>query len=464
MKLYNTMSRALEEFTPLNGNKVGLYTCGPTVYNYAHIGNYRAYIFEDILRRVLKFAGHDVTQVMNLTDVDDKTIRGAMDAGVSLDDYTRTYKEAFFEDLKTLRVDPAEHYPAATEHVEEMIRLIERLFENEAAYQSDDGSVYFNVSAYADYGKLAHLDISGLQSGARVAQDEYEKDNVADFALWKAWDKDDGDVVWESPWGRGRPGWHIECSAMSMRYLGESFDIHTGGVDNMFPHHENEIAQAEAATGKPFVQTWLHCEHLRVNGKKMAKSLGNFFTLRDLIEKGYTGREIRYLLLSAHYRQELNFTLSALDAARTALGRLDEFRVRLTEKAEGEAGARPDWAAAGRDGFRAGVEDDLGMPQALAALFDMAHNGNRALDAGDVDGAGAAAALTVLDEMDSVLALKPDSAAAGPDAAVQALLDERATARSEKRWADSDRIRDELAAMGWEVRDTPEGQKLRSLA
>ncbi len=464
MNLYNTMSRAVEEFRPLNGNKVGLYTCGPTVYNYAHIGNYRAYIFEDILRRVLKFAGYDVTQVMNLTDVDDKTIRGASDAGVSLDAYTRTYKDAFFEDLKTLRVEPAEHYPAATEHVGDMIGLIERLFENGVAYRSDDGSVYFNVGAYADYGQLAHLDISGLQSGARVAQDEYEKENVADFALWKAWDKDDGDVAWESPWGRGRPGWHIECSAMSMRYLGESFDIHTGGVDNMFPHHENEIAQAQAATGKPFVRTWLHCEHLRVNGRKMAKSLGNFFTLRDLIGKGYTGREIRYLLLSAHYRQELNFTLSALDAARTALARLDEFRARLTEAAEGEAGVLPDWAASGRDGFGAGVEDDLGMPQALAALFDMVHNGNRALDAGAVDGAGAAAALVVLAEMDTVLALEPDPAASGPDDAIQALLDQRAGARREKRWAESDRIRDELAAMGWEVRDTPEGQKLRSLA
>jgi cysteinyl-tRNA synthetase len=383
---------------------------------------------------------------------------------VSLDDYTRTYKDAFFEDLKTLRVEPAEYYPAATEHIPEMIALIERLFENGAAYQSDDGSVYFNVSAYADYGKLAHLDISGLQSGARVAQDEYEKDNVADFALWKSWDEEDGDVAWDSPWGRGRPGWHIECSAMSMKYLGESFDIHTGGVDNMFPHHENEIAQAQAATGKPFVQAWLHCEHLRVDGKKMAKSLGNFFTLRDLLDKGYTGREIRYLLLSAHYRQELNFTLSALDASRTALGRLDEFRTRLTEMAADEAGELPEWAAAGRDGFRAGVEDDLGTPQALAALFDMVHKGNRALDAGEVDGPGAAAALAVLDELDSVLALKPDAAADGPDEAVQALLDERAAARTEKRWADSDRIRDELAAMGWEVRDTPEGQKLRRLA
>jgi len=464
MKLYNTMARAVEEFTPLDDRKVGLYTCGPTVYNYAHIGNYRAYIFEDILRRVITFAGYDVTQVMNLTDVDDKTIRGAHEAGVSLDDYTRTFKDAFFEDLKTLRVEPAEHYPAATEHVPEMIALIERLFENGVAYQSDDGSVYFNVSAYDGYGKLARLDISGLQSGARVAQDEYEKENVADFALWKAWDEADGDVVWDSPWGRGRPGWHIECSAMSMKYLGESFDIHTGGVDNLFPHHENEIAQAQAATGKPFVQTWLHCEHLRVDGKKMAKSLGNFFTLRDLLEKGYTGREVRYLLLSAHYRQELNFTLSALDAARTALGRLDEFRTRLAEQAAGEAGDPPEWAAAGRDGFRAGVEDDLGTPQALAALFDMVHKGNRSLDADEVDGPGAAAALGVLDELDSVLALKPDAAAEGPDDAVQALLDERAAARSEKRWADSDRIRDELAAMGWEVRDSPEGQKLRRLA
>ncbi len=463
MKLYNTMTRALEDFRPLNDNKVGLYTCGPTVYNYAHIGNYRAYIFEDILRRVLTFAGYDVTQVMNLTDVDDKTIRGAREAGVSLDDYTREYKEAFFEDLKTLRVEPAEHYPAATGHVPEMIALIERLFENGVAYQSDDGSVYFNVGAYAGYGKLAHLDISGLQSGARVAQDEYEKENVADFALWKAWDEDDGDVAWDSPWGRGRPGWHIECSAMSMKYLGESFDIHTGGVDNMFPHHENEIAQAQAATGKPFVQTWLHCEHLRVDGRKMAKSLGNFFTLRDLLDKGYTGREIRYLLLSAHYRQELNFTLAALDASRTALGRLDEFRTRLTEKAAGKAGELPEWAAAGRAGFRAGVEDDLGMPQALGALFDMVHRGNRALDAGEVDGAGAAAALAVFDEMDSVLALKPDAGADGPDEAVQGLLDERAAARSEKRWADSDRLRDALASMGWEVRDTPEGQKLRRL-
>lgn len=462
MKLYNTMTRAMEEFKPLRDGRVGLYTCGPTVYNYAHIGNYRAYIFEDILRRVLRLAGYEVTQVMNLTDVDDKTIRGAVEAGVLLDDYTQTYKDAFFEDLKTLRIEPAEHYPSATAHIPEMIALVERLMEQGAAYRSDDGSVYFNVSAYRNYGRLGHLDLTELKSGARVAQDEYEKDDVADFALWKAWDEADGDVAWASPWGRGRPGWHIECSAMSMKYLGESFDIHTGGIDNMFPHHENEIAQAEAATGKPFVRTWLHCEHLRVNGKKMAKSLGNFYTLRDLLDKGYTGREIRYLLLSAHYRQELNFTLSALDAARVALGRLDEFRRRLAEQAADDAASPPEWAAEGMNGFRAGLEEDLGTPQALAAVFDMMHQGNRALDASEVDGGQAAAACAILGEMDRVLALAAEqNTAEGPDAAVQALLDERATARSEKRYADSDRIRDELAALGWEVRDTPEGHKLR---
>ncbi|NQU40701.1 MAG: cysteine--tRNA ligase [Lentisphaerae bacterium] len=462
MKFYNSMSRGIEEFTPLEGKKVGLYTCGPTVYNYAHIGNFRAYIFEDILRRTLAFSGYDVTQVMNLTDVDDKTIRGAREAGLSLNDYTRTYKESFFEDLKTLRIEPAEHYPAATDHIPEMIALIERLFEKGVAYQSEDGSVYFNVATYHAYGRLAHLDVSGLRSGARVAQDEYDKENLADFALWKAWDEDDGDVGWESPWGRGRPGWHIECSAMSITYLGESFDIHTGGVDNLFPHHENEIAQTEAATGKPFVSTWLHCEHLRVNGKKMSKSLGNFFTLRDLIEKGYTGREIRYVLLSAHYRQELNFTLPALEGVRTTLARLDEYRTRLTDAAAGAPGDVPEWAAAGRDRFRAGVEEDLGVPQALAALFDMVHQGNRALDAGEVDGPAAAAALAVLDEMDRVLSLTPEGAAEGPGDDVTALLAERATARSEKRFADCDRIRDQLATMGWEVRDTPDGQKVRA--
>ncbi len=462
MKLYNSLTRRVEPFEPLEGRCVRLYTCGPTVYNFAHIGNYRAYMFEDILRRQLKAAGYAVVQVMNLTDVDDKTIRGSREAGVPLAAFTQPFKQAFFEDLKTLNIEPAEHYPAATDHVPDMIALIERLLERGHAYRSDDGSVYFNVASFADYGKLAHLDREGLKAGARVAQDEYEKDNVADFALWKAWDEQDGDVVWEAPWGRGRPGWHIECSAMASKYLGESFDIHTGGVDNLFPHHENEIAQSEAASGKPFVRYWLHCEHLRVDGRKMSKSLGNFHTLRDVLARGYSGREVRYVLLAGHYRQELNFSFAALDAARAALGRLDEFHARLVEAAAGATpGEPPAWAAAAQRAFAAAMEDDLNVPVALAALFDMVHAGNRALDAGEGQGGAAAAALDVLGQADRVLGVLQGAAAEGPDAEAAALLEQRAAARAARDWAESDRLRDALAARGWEVRDTPDGQKLK---
>ena len=312
LKFYNSMTRQIEPFKTLNPGEVGMYTCGPTVYNYAHIGNFRAYLFEDFLRRTLEFAGNQVKQVMNLTDVDDKTIRGSQAAGQALKAYTKPYIEAFFADLKTLNVEPAAVYPAATDHIPEMLNLISALFDKGIAYKSDDGSVYFSVSKYENYGKLAHIDREAMRSGVRINADEYEKEGVGDFALWKGWDEKDGDVVWDAPWGKGRPGWHLECSAMSMKYLGESFDLHTGGIDNLFPHHENEIAQAEAVTGKPFVHTWMHCAHLRVNGQKMSKSLGNFFTLRDLQEKGYTGREIRYVLLNAHYRQGLNFTFEQL--------------------------------------------------------------------------------------------------------------------------------------------------------
>lgn len=297
MQVYNSLSRSKEELRTIEPGHVKLYTCGPTVYNFAHIGNFRAYTFEDVLRRALLFNGFRVTQVMNLTDVDDKTIRGSLAAGVPLKSFTQPYIQAFFDDLKTLNIQPAEHYPAATDHIAEMIALVAKLFERGLAYTSEDGSVYFSVGKLQGYGKLAHLDRENLRAGARVAQDEYEKESYGDFALWKGWDASDGDVVWESPWGRGRPGWHLECSAMSMRYLGETFDLHTGGIDNLFPHHENEIAQAEGATGKPFVTYWMHCAHLRVNGEKMSKSLGNFFTLRDLVDKGWSGREIRTVLI-----------------------------------------------------------------------------------------------------------------------------------------------------------------------
>ena len=472
MKFYNSLTRRTEVFEPLDPACVRLYTCGPTVYNFAHIGNFRAYTFEDILRRALEFEGLRVKQVMNLTDVDDKTIRGSREKGVPLRDYTKPYKEAFFADLKTLGIEPAEVYPAATDHIPEMIALIQRLFEKGVAYQSDDKSVYFSVSKFPEYGKLAHLDREGMRSGVRIANDEYEKDAVGDFALWKAWDEKDGDVWWDSPWGRGRPGWHIECSAMSMKYLGESFDLHTGGIDNLFPHHENEIAQAEAATGKPFVRTWLHCAHLRVNGEKMSKSAGNFFTLRDLLDKGYTGREIRYVLLSAHYRQPLNFTFDALAGARTALARIDEFAARLrnagaTESPEPRISeipdSAPDWARDALRAFADAIADDLGTPAALAAVHGLVSAGNRAFDAAAPDAATATAVLAVLRRCDRVLNLLPAAGAAeeAVPAEVQALADERAAARAAKNWAESDRLRAAIAALGWEVRDSKAGQTLR---
>jgi cysteinyl-tRNA synthetase len=464
MKVFNTLSKRLEDFAPAENNHVRMYTCGPTVYDFAHIGNFRAYIFEDLLRRYLKFRGYKVTQVMNLTDVDDKTIKGAMAAHITLDDYTRKYKEAFFEDLKTLNIEPVEHYPAATEHIPGMIALIQKLFDKGYAYKSDDGSIYFSIEKFSDYGKLAHLDKSGLRAGARVSQDEYEKENLADFALWKAWDEKDGDVAWDSPWGRGRPGWHIECSAMSMRYFGESFDLHTGGIDNIFPHHEDEIAQSEAATGKPFVKYWMHCAHLMVDGRKMSKSLGNFYTLRDVLNRDYSGREIRYLLMAAHYRQSLNFTFDALDGARVALERLDNFMDRLREQAGSEKGERKlsAWAENARSKFVAAMENDLNISEALAALFDLVREGNAAIDAGSIGGS-AQSVLDLLSDLDRVMGLFAKSEES-PSAEALQLAEEREKARKAKDWAESDRIRKSLADLGWEVRDTPEGPKIKRCA
>jgi cysteinyl-tRNA synthetase len=452
MKVFNSITRSMEELKPLADNEVRLYTCGPTVYNFAHIGNFRAYSFEDILRRVVKFNGMKIRQVMNLTDVDDKTIRGANAAGVALTDYTRTYKDAFFADLKLLNIEPAEIYPAATDHIPEMIELVSKLIECGVAYQSDDGSVYFNVRKFPGYGKLAHIDFDNQRTGARCASDEYDKENVGDFALWKAWEESDGPVGWDSPWGRGRPGWHIECSAMSMKYLGETFDLHTGGIDNLFPHHENEIAQAEAATGKPFVKTWMHCAHLKVNGEKMSKSLGNFFTLRDLIEKGWTGREIRYVLVNAHYRQGLNFAFSALEDARRSLERIDRAVDALASRID-PAEATPEFATKALDDFTAAVNDDLNIPKAFAALFDLVRETN-------ASGTGAQGVLDVFRRMDEVLGVVffgKKKAEAIPDE-ISALLEARAAARASKNWAESDRLRDEIAAKGWAVKDSKEGQ------
>ena len=447
MKVYNSLTRSVETLAPIADNTIRLYTCGPTVYNFAHIGNFRAYTFEDILRRVVQFNGMRIKQVMNLTDVDDKTIRGANAASVPLTTYTKTYKDAFFADLKMLNIQPAEIYPAATDHIPEMIALVQSLVDKGIAYQSDDKSVYFNVRKFPGYGKLAHIDFDHQQTGARCAADEYDKENVGDFALWKAWEESDGPVGWDSPWGRGRPGWHIECSAMSMKYLGETFDLHTGGIDNLFPHHENEIAQAEASTGKEFVKTWMHCAHLKVNGEKMSKSLGNFFTLRDLLEKGWTGREIRYVLINAHYRSGLNFAFTALEDARKSLARIDACVEKATE------GAVPEWAQRHLDDFTAAVNDDLNIPKAFAALFELVR---------DANGKGAEGTLGVFRRMDEVLGVIFFGRAEKAEipAEIQAMLDERAAARAARNWAESDRLRDAIAAAGWLVKDSREGQSV----
>lgn len=462
VQFFDTYTRKLETFVPLDpvGKIVKLYTCGPTVYNYAHIGNFRAYVFEDLLQRHLEARGYDVHRVMNLTDVDDKTIRGCRNLGVRLADFTKTFKDAFFADLETLRIKRAQAFPAATDYVERMIEMIRDLEAKGIAYQAEDKSLYFRISKFADYGKLAHLNLNELRPSGRIANDEYEKESVGDFALWKAWDEADGDVRWDSPWGPGRPGWHIECSAMATALLGDELDIHCGGVDNIFPHHEAEIAQTESCTGKKFVRTWLHCAHLMVDGGKMSKSAGNFFTLRDLIEKGWTGREIRYALITVNYRLPLNFTLDeGLPAARAALGRIDEWTRRLAETAASAqpAALAPEMAAL-VEGFFTALDDDLNISGAMGQVFDLIRDTNRALDSGALDAAGAAAVHAAWQRMNSVLRFEAD--AVEIPAEVTELLAQRQAARAAKNWAESDRIRDAIAALGWVVKDSKDGPKL----
>ena len=465
VQIHNTLTRSLEEIVPRAGagRSLSLYTCGPTVYAHAHIGNFRAYVFEDLLQRHLRERGFDVRRVMNLTDVDDKTIRGAVASGIPLSDYTRPFKDAFFEDAGTLRLLPAEAYPAATdpEQIARMIAMIGTLMERGHAYQAEDGSVYFRIASFPGYGKLARVDLEGQRPGQRVASDEYEKEAVADFALWKAWVHEDGSVGWESPWGKGRPGWHIECSAMATGLLGETIDIHCGGVDNIFPHHEAEIAQCECAGhgAGPFVRYWMHCAHLMVEGSKMAKSAGNFFTLRDLLEKGWTGREVRYALITTHYRGSLNFTFDGLAAARTALGRLDAWRERLIESAGSEPEPVAEAPDAATEGFFEALDDDLNISGALAVLFETLRESNRRMDEGVLTPAQAKGLLHWLSRVDGVLALEPEVASALP-AEVEVLVASRASARAAKEWKKSDELRDQIAALGWIVKDTKEGQKV----
>jgi len=461
IRLFNTYSRQLEEFTPLDpaGKQVKMYTCGPTVYNHAHIGNFRAYLFEDLLQRHLEARGYQVERVMNLTDVDDKTIRNSREAGRRLADFTAIYKDAFFQDVDTLRIKRAQHFPAATEprYIERMISMIQQLESQGIAYQAEDKSVYFRLSKFPAYGKLAHLNLDELRPSGRIANDEYEKESIGDFALWKAWDEKDGDVAWDSPWGRGRPGWHIECSAMATAILGPEIDIHCGGVDNIFPHHEAEIAQSECCTGQKFVRYWLHCAHLMVDGQKMSKKLGNFYTLRDLIEKGFTGREARYALLTVNYRLPLNFTLPGLESARASLARIDEWVDRLTAHAAGASpAATPLSDFTGK--FFAALDEDLNISGALAPLFDLIRESNSALNRGELSPAQAALLLADWRRIDSVLGFERETAAIPAD--VLALAGQRQQARADKEWKKSDELRDEILAKGWVVKDTKEGPKL----
>jgi cysteinyl-tRNA synthetase len=487
LKLFNTLSRSIQDFTPSRKGVVGMYCCGPTVYDFAHIGNWRTFVFGDLVRRTLEFKGLAVTHVMNITDVEDKIIKRVRENKTSLRDFTGKYEAAFFEDLLTLNCKMPHHTPHATEHIAEIISLIEKLVQRGIAYKAADGSVYFSIEKYrgcgCTYGQLLKLNFDEMRAGERVKSDEYAKESVADFALWKARVPEDGDVFWPSPWGKGRPGWHIECSAMSMKILGPSFDLHVGGEDLIFPHHEDEIAQSEGATGKPFVKHWLHGAHLLVEGKKMSKSLGNFFTLRDLLAKGFTGREIRYLLLTAHYRETFNFTLEGLQGARAALARIDECLGKLRERAADVSSAgqtsknpvstvtpssrncRQDAGSTLLESFSATLDDDLNISAAWAAVFEWVRETNKRIAEsrnGGMSATDAAAALTAWDKVDSVLGIGTPNEIEVP-AELAALLEARQAARKAKDFKRADAIRDELKAKGWVIEDTPKGPKLKKL-
>ncbi len=459
LKFFNTLTRQNEEFKPIKDGEVGMYTCGPTVYAQAHIGNFRAYMFEDLLRRYLKYKGNKVTQVMNLTDIDDKTIRDSNARGIPLDEHTKQFKEMFFRDLDLLNIERAEHYPEATTHIPEMVDMVKILLEKGHGYKSGD-SVYFKIASFPEYGKLSHMKLDELKTGARIDSDEYEKDTASDFALWKGWTPEDGQVYWETELGKGRPGWHIECSAMSMKYLGESFDIHTGGIDNMFPHHENEIAQAEGATGKKFVNYWLHCAHLIVEGQKMSKSLGNTYTIQDLQEKGLNLSAVRYLLLATHYRMQLNFTFEAAKAATNAITRLRDFKDSLANT-EGD-GSNPDIAAAinkAKEKFESSLDDDLNISPAFAAVFDFVKDVNVAREKQQLSKVDAEAVETTLKGFDSVLGIIYVDEGGSLDSEIEELIEKRIQARKDKDFAEADRIRDQLDSMGIILEDGPSGTR-----
>jgi cysteinyl-tRNA synthetase len=488
LKFFNTLSRSVQEFVPLQPEerKVRMYCCGPTVHDHAHIGNFRTFIFTDLVRRYLEFKGYSVEHVMNITDVEDKIIKRIRSAHVSLRDHTRKYEAAFLEDLQTLNCLLPHRMPRATEHIEEIISLIGKLMARGLAYQAVDGSVYFSIEKYrsggGQYGQLVKLNFDQMRAGDRVKNDEYAKESIADFALWKARTPEDGDVFWPSPWGEGRPGWHIECSAMSMKLLGPSFDLHIGGEDLIFPHHEDEIAQSEGAAlqapGQRFVKYWLHGAHLLVEGKKMSKSLGNFYTLRDLLQKGFTGREVRYLLLTAHYRDPFNFTLEGLLAARSALARLDECLSKLQEISAGPPDPSQESIL---NQFSEALDENLNISAGWGAIFNWVRDLNRAMAENSVSPAQAAGAIAAWQRLDAALGLGmprslplqafPGGAERGTVSTTQPeneipseiaqLLTDRQAARAAKDFRRADLIRDQLKTKGWVIEDTPKGPRLK---
>jgi cysteinyl-tRNA synthetase len=470
LKLFNTLSRSVQEFTPLDSaqKKVGMYCCGPTVYDFAHIGNWRTFVFADLVRRYLEFKNFQVTHVMNITDIEDKIIKGVRENKTTLPEFTQKFESAFFEDMKTLNCLSPHQTPRATEHIPEIISLIEKLLARGIAYKAADGSVYFSIEKYrgcgCNYGRLLKLNFDEMRAGERVKTDEYAKESIADFALWKARSPDDGEIFWPSPFGEGRPGWHIECSAMSMKILGPSFDLHLGGEDLIFPHHEDEIAQSEGATGnkpgdKQFVKYWLHGAHLLVEGKKMSKSLGNFFTLRDLLAKGFTGREIRYLLLTAHYRETFNFTLEGLAGARTALARIDECVGKLREIA-GNTTARADESYLIQ--FSSSLDDDLNISALWGKIFEWIRLLNRKIANGESSAFWAAGQLATWQSIDSILGVSVKMEMEISDE-ILSLAEDRTAAKMAKNFKRADEIRDELKLKGWTIEDTPKGARLKKL-
>ena len=453
MKFYNSLTRKKEKFIPIKKGMVGLYTCGPTVYDYSHIGNFRTFLFEDLLKRVLLAFNYEVYHVMNITDVDDKTIKKSNDENVKLSEITKKYTESFLKDLSLLRIKKADEYPLATDHINEMIEIIKVLIEKKYAYISKDGSVFFKISKYTEYGRLVKLSQTAKIEKIQLS-DEYDLDSANDFALWKSYKEEDGDVAWNSPWGKGRPGWHIECSAMSTKYLGEYFDIHCGGIDNKFPHHENELAQSVCALNTKFVNFWLHSEFLTIEGKKMSKSLNNYYVISDLVKNGFSYEDFRFIILSAHYRSKVNFSLKRKDEAKSAIGRIEEFRQRLLDLSKIISEKLPKEA----DDFNDALQDDLDTPKALAVFFNWIRLTNQKIDKKIFTKQEAEAGNRFIQYFNSIFAIL-DNKNELPDE-VKLLVDSRENHRKNKEWQKSDLIRDKLLSMGWKLKDTPNGPKI----